>query len=155
MKQCRRDFLKNIAIISAGSLMLPKTLRANRMSTITIYVPELEGEKFNGSLVQVFDAGTNILLGQTTTVNSEATVTLTTTGVKDIADNTGLLSNLNAQDAGGSILLCYPVHRESNVQIGLYDITGREIWINRDYKKRGNYDDQIRINNLASGIYFC
>ncbi|MHB8871691.1 MAG: T9SS type A sorting domain-containing protein [Candidatus Doudnabacteria bacterium] len=155
MKQGRRDFLKNIAIISAGSLMLPKIFRANPMSTITVYVPELEGEKFTGSLVQVFDAGANILLGQNTTVNSETTITLTTTEVKNRTDNTGLLSNLNAQDNGGSIVVTYPVHRESKVQIGLYDITGREIWINRDYKNRGNYDYQIRINNLASGIYFC
>ncbi|MCL6097417.1 MAG: T9SS type A sorting domain-containing protein [Bacteroidetes bacterium] len=153
MKQVRRDFLKNIAIITAGSLMLPKILRANTTSTITVHAPELEGEKYTGSLVQIYDAGTNVLLGQSTTVNSEATITFTT-GVKEQNDTAWLLSKLDATDNGGNIVVSYPVHKESKVSIGIYDVLGRRVEERTVIQTKGNHQYQFNTKNLASGHYF-
>ncbi len=154
MKQITRDFLKNIAIITAGSLMLPKILRANTTSTITVHAPELEGEKYTGSLVQIYDAGTNVLLGQSTTINSEATIIFTPTGIREQNDTSGLLSKLEAVDNGGSVIVSYPVHKESKLSIGLYDVLGRKIEERTDVQTKGNHQYQFKTKNLASGHYF-
>ena len=153
MKQTRKEFLRNIAVISAANLMLPSWLRAKPYDSIQVYFPELEGTTFNGSLVQVLDAGTGVELGRGTTTNSQATISFVPTGVKDNNDNSQLLTKMNTQDIGGVVLVSYPVHSESKVVIGLYDILGRQIWEKSSYQSGGNHSYEFKINELASGRY--
>lgn len=155
MKKGRRDFLKNIAIISAGSLILPKNLRANPLSSITVEAPELEGATYNDSWVYVYDAGTGVELGRGQTFNSVATVSLTPTSIKNPSDTSGLLAKINAQDLGGQILINYPVHNESKVQIGLYDIKGSSVFEDSKFQGRGNQSYVINTNKFgrANGVY--
>ena len=118
---------------------------------ITIYVPGIDGETYNDSLVQLIELKSGKSISCTIT-NSNVTLDLTTVGVEDQTVET--LGTMKVRKNGNYANISYPVTESGPTKITITDINGSQITdiINKEDSygmNNFNYDT----SNLSTAVY--
>ena len=142
----RRRFLKTAGLVTAA-FFVPKSVFTSPKDTLSVYVPDVEGIKYNGSLVEVFDDFGNSL-GSGTTIDSLATFLVT--GVED--DN-AIKSKTNVSFNPVTKELTYSLDGSSRVDIRLSDMLGRQRKIYSGNGHSGENTIKLDLDGLSSGRY--
>ena len=116
----RKSFLKLSGVAAAGSLFIPKMVMSFGSDSLSVYVPDVEGIKYNNSLVEVFDDFGNSL-GSGTTIDSLASFLIT-----GVEENNAIKTKANVDFNSITKELKYTLDGSSRVIIKLSDILGRQ-----------------------------
>lgn len=152
-KISRRDFIRTSGLATAAFSLgiFPSKAKATPLDQINFYVPELGGTEYDNQLVEVFDSA-NQLIASGTTLASR--VSLDTVGIEEELGTT-LENKISAYYNGSRNIIKFPVHRDTDVKIILYNLLGQEIkTLGKKHLQRGNHKLDFNGNGLASGPYF-
>lgn len=143
----RSKFLKSVSFIGAAMFLpLPKNIFAG--NNLNVYVPDVEGIKYTGSTVDVYDDFDN-LLGSGTTIDSLASFVVT-----DVENQNGINAKTGVSFNPISNDLTYNLDGFSRVRVILSDVLGRTKTL---YSGNGQYGENhlnVNLNKMASGHYF-
>lgn len=125
-------------------LLILVVIEVSGQTQLEFNIKGVDGRLLNGSIVTVYDATTNIQIGETVLANSQGTILIT--GVKETAEG-GEKEGIKISTERLRVKI--EQTEEGAMEITLTDILGRRI---KEEEKRGR-ETEIKLEGLSNGVY--